>query len=565
MNRTKILFILLILVSLICGHSLYSQQPVTTISRGGGDTTRIINILHADRLGFSKKDTANIIQYGAGNVAAQQNNTLFYSDSAVLHQKLKTFQAYGHVHINDADSTHIYGDYMRYLFEKKLAYMQKNVSLTDGKSTLTTNDLEYDLNTKIGVYKNGGRVVNGSSVLTSKEGVYYDDLKDVFFRKDVVLIDPKYKLYADSLLYNTETELATFIGPTRIIDSANREIITTEGFYDTKNRIAQFGKRPRIKDGKTLLIADDIYSDDANGKNIAAGNAVYIDSAEGISMLAGLLVDDRANNIVLATKSPLMIIKQDADSIYVTADTILSGILDKNDSNNIIKPVIDTSRNDMAKADSARKLNITPDTLKATTVLNNPTDSNSNRYMKAFHHVRIFSDSLQAVSDSLYYSGLDSVFRLFTDPVVWTGNSQITGDTIYLFTKNKKPERMYVFENGLMVNKTGPNQYNQIKGNTINGYFVEGEIDFMRAKGSAESIYYIQDEDSAYVGVNRSTADIIDMRFQKRELNKVVFINDVQGTTTPFRQVNFSEMRLRNFKWLDNRRPKTKFELFASQ
>ena len=562
MNLTRILIVIVILG---CTRSVYSQQPVTTISRGGGDSTKVVNIIHADRLGFSKKDTANIVQYGAGNVAAQQNNTLFYSDSAVLNQQTKVFQAYGHVHINDADSTHIYGDYMRYHFDTKLAYMQKNVTLTDGKSTLTTNDLEYDLNTKIGVYKNGGKVVNGSSVLTSKEGVYYDDLKDVFFRKNVVLIDPKYKLYADSLLYNTQTELATFIGPTRIIDSANREIITSEGFYDMKNRVAQFGKRPKIKDGKTILIADNIYADDASGKRTAEGRAVYIDSTEGISIMANLLVDDRVNNIVLATKDPLMIIKQDADSIYVTADTILSGILDKNDSNSVIRPDTATSRNGIAKTDSTKKLNSGTDTLKGKIVATNPADSNSTRYMKAFHHVRIFSDSLQAVSDSLYYSGLDSVFRLFTDPVVWNGNSQITGDTIYLFTKNKKPERMYVFENGMMVNKTGPNQYNQIKGNTINGYFLDGEIDYMRARGSAESIYYVQDEDSAYVGVNRSTADIIDMRFQKRELNKVVFINDVKGTTTPFRQVNFDQMRLRNFKWLDNRRPKTKFELFASQ
>ena len=559
MNRSGILLVLCIL------HSCFLYSQVTTITRGGSDTTRMVNILHADRLGFSKKDTANIVQYGAGNVAAQQNNTLFYSDSAVLNQQSKIFQAYGHVHINDADSTHIYGDYMRYHFDKKLAYMQKNVTLTDGRSTLTTNDLEYDLNTKIGIYKNGGKVVNGSSVLTSKEGVYYDDLKDLFFRKNVVLIDPKYKLYADSLLYNTQTELATFVGPTRIIDSANREIVTSEGFYDLKNRIAQFGKRPRIKDGKTLLIADNIYSDDASGQRRAEGRAVYIDSTEGISILANLLVDDRSRNIVLATKSPLMIIKQDQDSIYVTADTILSGFVDSSDLDNVIRSNTDTSRNAIASIDSASKRNAPSDTLRGTTVVNNPADSNSNRYMKAFHNVRIFSDSLQAVSDSLYYSGLDSVFRLFNDPIVWTGNSQITGDTIYLFTKHKKPERMDVFENGLMVNRTGPNLYNQIKGNTINGYFVDGEIDFMRAKGSAESIYYIQDEDSAYVGVNRSTADIIDMRFQKRELNKVVFINDVKGTTSPFSQVSASEMRLRNFKWLDDRRPKTKFELFASQ
>jgi lipopolysaccharide assembly outer membrane protein LptD (OstA) len=135
----------------------------------------------------------------------------------------------------------------------------KKVTLTNGKLVLTTNELEYDLNRKIGVYKNGGKVVNGNSVLTSKEGVYYDDSKDVFFNRNVVLVDPKYTLYADSLIYNTQTEIATFISPTRIIDSSKREIITSEGFYDTKNRIAQFGKRPVIKDGKTLLKADNIW------------------------------------------------------------------------------------------------------------------------------------------------------------------------------------------------------------------------------------------------------------------------------------------------------------------
>jgi hypothetical protein len=545
MNRNTLFLLLVFLLG--CIRSGYAQQPATNTPPR--DTSKIINILHADRLGFSKKDTANPIQYGAGNVAAQQNNTLFYSDSAVLNQKLKTFQAYGHVHINDADSTHIYGEYMRYHFDTKFAYMQKKVTLTDGKSILTTDDLDYDLNNKIGTYKNGGRLVNGESVLTSKEGVYYDDLKDIFFRKNVVLIDPKYTLYADSLLYNTITEVATFIGPTRIIDSSKREIHTSEGFYDTKNRVAQFGKRPTIKDGKTILKADNIYADDASGKRTAEGNAVYIDSVEGVSMLAGLLVQDAVTNLVMATKKPLMIIKQEEDSIYVTADTILSGIINKEDS------VLSKNSADTVKKSS--------DTAKKAMVVTKQSDSSSNRYVKAFHHVRIFSDSLQAVSDSLFYSGADSIFRLFYDPIVWAGESQITGDTIYLYTRNKKADRLYVFENAMVVNRAGHNLYNQIRGNTLNGYFLDGVIDHMRAKGNAESIYYVQDEDSAYVGVNRSTADIIDMRFQNRELNKVVFVNDVRGTTTPMRMVNFTEMRLRNFKWLEERRPKTKFELFA--
>jgi hypothetical protein len=192
-----------------------------------------------------------------------------------------------------------------------------------------------------------------------------------------------------------------------------------------------------------------------------------------------------------------------------------------------------------------------------------PTDtSNRNRYFQAWHHVRIFTDSLQAVCDSLFYSGVDSVFRLFREPIAWASGSQVTGDTMYLFTKNQQPDKIRVFDNGLMINKTPESYFNQLRGNTITGYFVGGSIDYLRARGSAESIYYAQDEDSAYAGVNRSTADIIDMFFAKQELTRVVFRSSVNGTMYPFRQVNHGEMRLRNFKWLDKRRPKTKFELF---
>jgi lipopolysaccharide export system protein LptA len=541
----KILF--LAALGFIC-LGLHAQRPVevTPVT----DTVQMVDIIHADRLGFSKRDTANVVQYGAGKVAARQGTTLFYADSAVLNQKTRIFEAFGNVHINDNDSTHTYSQYMRYYFEKKLAILQKSVRLTNGKSVLTTNELEYDLNQKIGIYKKGGKVVNGESVLTSVEGTYYDDLKDFLFRKNVVLVDPKYKLYADSLLYNTQTEVATFIGPTTIIDSAKREITTSEGFYDVKNRIANFAGGAAIRDPKarTYVRGNEMYTDDRTGQSIVRGNAVYIDSAQGVSILSGLMVNDRSTNTVVATLNPLMIIQQEGDSIYVTADTLFSGQL-----------------SDSLAADSSAMT----DTLRGVKVVSaqaaaQKDTGNVIRFFRAHHHVRIYSDSLQAVSDSLFYSGRDSIFRLYKEPIVWANLNQITGDTIYLFTKNKKADRLLVFENGMVVNRSDHNMYNQIRGNTLNGYFKDGAIDFMKAKGNAESIYYLKDEDSAYVGVNRATADIIDMFFKDKALNRVVYRSDVQGSTIPFRQINFDEMRLRNFKWHDARRPKSKFELFGN-
>ena len=115
----------------------------------------------------------------------------------------------------------------------------------------------------------------------------------------------------------------------------------------------------------------------------------------------------------------------------------------------------------------------------------------------------------------------------------------------------------------MVINKSGEGLYNQIKGNTLNGYFVDGGIDYMRAKGSAESVYYAQDENNAYVGMNSANADIIDMYFKAKELNKVVFRNTVTGMFGPINQVPDDKKILRNFKWLDDKRPKTKFELFG--
>ena len=131
----------------------------------------------------------------------------------------------------------------------------------------------------------------------------------------------------------------------------------------------------------------------------------------------------------------------------------------------------------------------------------------------------------------MYYNTEDSVFRMYRDPLFWNDESQVAGDTMYLFTENKKPQRLYVFNNAIIINQDGNSLYNQVGGRTLNAYFNDGKIDYVRVKGSpAESIYYPQDEDSAYIGMNRSTSDVIDAYFVNKKLNKVKFINKVDGT-----------------------------------
>lgn len=547
-------------------------------------SSRLIQIIGARSFRQLIIDSATSLTTLAGNAMVKQGNTTLSGDSIVLNQASGIAEVFGNVHINDADSVHTYAQYLRYIGNEKMAYLKKSVRLTDGKAILTTNELQYNLQTGIATYSNGGKVVNGKTVLTSERAIYYSDTKDVFFKERVHLVDAKSDMVADSLRYNTAFREAYFISPTRI--KTNSGIIhTSSGTYNVETGDAIFFDRTSISDSTHFMSGDRIASDEKSGIVQIEGHGKLVDSTNSVIVLGDQILLDRRKNSFLATRKPVMILYKNNDSTYISADTLFSG-LRKYDS---------LQRKDMSARDTLKKSmsadqsfagkdsmqpgkslqvehldqprsvsNSNSDSLVTTatpTRLNSPVDSI--RYFIAFHHVRIFNDSLQAVSDSMHYSTADSTFKLFYEPVFWNDQTQVSGDTMYLFTENQKPKRLYVFTSGMIINKTREGLFNQAGGRTLNAYFKSGEIEYARIKGSpAESIYYPQDNDSAYVGMNRSSSDVIDVYFINKELHKIKFINDVNGTLYPMKQIPPNEDQLQNFKWMDERRPKNKLELF---
>ena len=618
------IFILYLLFSLT-GNTALGQ--ITLPVSPSADTLRQIEIIQGNSL---RKKMVDSITYQtiAGNVIMKETPTLFYCDSASINERSKVMEAYGNIHINQSDSIHTYSQYLKYIGAERIAYLKKDVRLTDKKGTLYTQELQYDLKTNIGIYKNGGRVVNGKTILTSLDGIYYANTKDVYFKKNVHLVDPKYDIKSDSLLYNTQTQVVTFIAPTYIKSKEGGDIFTTSGTYDLKNGKAFFGYRTVFKDSTRTYVADNSAYDEDAGIAQLEGNAVIKDSVNGYTILGNQIFLNKNDNSFLATRKPVLIFKGEGnDSTFIAADTLFSGVEKRdeqgrkislkkdtlkktivvtNDSTSLlnqtdsslqkIKQTMDTLQSARAASEPELKKPAQPfisdsaiatipssdtgklvvatipqdslikkptlEVLEKDTIINVGKDSVI-RYFIAFHHVRIFNDSLQAVCDSLHYSSEDSMFRMFKDPLVFSNKSQISGDTIHLFTKNKKVDRVRVFDNGIIINELNSTMYNQIAGRTLNGYFKEGALDYMRVKGSpAESIFYPQDDDSAYTGMNRCKGDVIDVYFVDKNVNKVKFINDVDGILYPMRQIPDEQKNLKGFKWWESRRPKNKLELF---
>ena len=195
--------------------------------------------------------------------------------------------------------------------------------------------------------------------------------------------------------------------------------------------------------------------DDSLGLGEFRGNALY-KSKDSLSfdMIANHIKTNRSKGILIATELPTLLIKQKNDTLFVTADTLFSAKI----------------------SDLKRPMPLARDLLVKNT------DSSLDKYFEAFHNVKIYSDSLQAKCDSLFYGLSDSTIRLITQPIVWSNNNQITGDTIYMFVNNKKPEQLSVINNAFAINKVDTTQYfNQIKGNKLKVYkddprYINGEL-----------------------------------------------------------------------------------------
>jgi len=516
----------LVLLTTICCFLFTEGQVVGYADSTKPDSTKFIKIIAADKFRRIKQDSAGDLNLLIGHVQLKQENTFFYCDSAIQNMLSNTIEAFGNIHINDGDSVHTYSQYLKYLGNTKIADLSGKVKLTDGKAILTTESLQYDVNAKIGTYLNNGKLVNKQTTLTSKEGYYYADAKEVYFQKNVKVVDPDFTMLTDTLLYNINSEIASFISPTLIYD-ATSSIRTRSGYYDMKKEIGSFLKRPIIKDSTQTIIADQIDFDKKSGEGLAMGNMLYQDTSNGISVIAGQARFNKEKKIVKAYQFPLMIINQDDDTLYVSSDTLYSGLLKKDSSH--------TNQKD------------------------------SLRFFSAYHHVKIFSDSLQGKSDSLYYSAADSIFRFYQDPVLWAKESQISGDTILLRTKNKKADTVLILENAFSVNMTKEGMFNQLRGNNMTGAFIEGEIDYLRAKGNSESLYYLQDdEDSSYMGLNYAMADVISMKFKDKELKRISWINAVKGITYPMDKIPADKKTLKNFKWMEAEKPKSLAAIIAS-
>lgn len=256
------------------------------------------------------------------------------ADSADLDNSGNFFNAFGHVVITQTDGTVIYADQLNYFGNTRLAILTNNVRLVDKNgAVLTTDHLTYNMNTKVGTYTNGGKIVNGEDVLSSKNGYYFANSKDAYFRYNVVITSKDAVTKADTMRYNSDSKIAYFYGPTHIYGKKDT-MYTEDGTYNTVTRQAFGVKNNLYQQGSKTLRGDTIFYDDIRGVGRAFRNITFNDAgSQKITLKGNFGRYLRADSSILVTKSPYVtLFTQDSakvDTIYLTADTLFSKLIEK--------------------------------------------------------------------------------------------------------------------------------------------------------------------------------------------------------------------------------------------
>lgn len=467
-----------------------------------------IEIINSDVFEFSTFDNQPIRKL-IGNVILKQKNAKMFCDSAYHFTETNSIQAFSNVKMIMDDTTQLRGDFLKYDGKKQIAEVFHNVQLSDNKTTLYTNYLVYNRLTKIGEYTQNGKLKDTENELVSVIGKYNTASKNAVFIKNVVITNKDFKVWTDTLEYNTENKIVTLQAATHLLGLKDSSKAYSErGFLDTDKKNFYLYQNPWYQDSNYFAKADTLYfwNDQDSGKAICN---VFIQNNDTTTILYGDFATwNSKKNYFWLTHDPYVIYFYGSDTLTLFADTLYSS----------------------------------QDTVQR------------KKEMLAFRNVKLIANAFQALCDSLHYNQWDSLITLSQNPIIWSDSSQMTGDTVYLWLKNQEPDSIAIRNNSFLISQQDSIGFNQIQGIHIDGKFRNKQIYWMLVQKNANSIYFAKDGDE-YLGMNQGKSENIEIWFEENKPSRIIFHQNAEAVYSPMHEIWFEKNQLNGFQWFINKKP----------
>jgi len=455
-----------------------------------------------------------------GNVKISHEGATLDCKRALLYREKNIFKAEGEVIIEQGDSIIQYSDYTNYNANTKIAKSWGKVEVTDDVMKLSTDTLYFDRLKQLFYYPTKGTVKDTKNTLISNKGTYF--LKDKKFtaKTKVNVKNPDNILDSEHLDYYTNTKLAYLYGPSTITNlKDSTKIYAERGFSDTNTDISYFVKNTKLFLKEKTIEADSLYYDKRKGFASANNRMRFIDTIQNLVVKGNYAEFFELKDSLFVIDKAVAISVMEKDSMYIHGDTILV------------------------------------------------TGKTNERVVRTFNNVKIFKSNIQGKCDSIHTSQTTGLTKMFRNPVLWSNNGQMTGDTIHFLTdkKTNQLDSLKILNKSFIIQKDSidPSNFNQIKGRNIYGKFKNNNLNFMLVKGNAESLYYNRNEESLKLEtITKEIASDIEFTFANREIIETKYYKQTEGKTFPPSEFPEDEKKFNGFIWREEEQPKTKEDIF---
>ena len=512
------------------------------------------NRLRTSKLTYNTKDSVAVFEYGGalkdkdGNVIESNNGTYDGKES------LFTFEERVEIYM---DTVEMKTQTLRYFTEEEKAYFGKNTYAWKDNGFLRADGGSYD---------------RGQQMLR--------------FSDHVFMFDPTYDAWADEVYYDQLNGAADLYRNAQVLDTTNKSIymgdhlqympatdsLADRGLLTGDPAIIYFGENedhvvdtlyaradtfyvyavPRcdipdseLKDAQKRL--EDIRYDALGKKRaedavkqeqerikkmrevgklppewVEQAKKAEADSLAALARLDSLVTVGAVDSLVAAADS-LRTSRKAVDSLIQAG---LAGLLDSTD---VVKPGPDEQK-------PAR-------------------DTTPVRYVLAWNNVKLFRSDLQAVCDSVVFTEVDSIARLYGSPALWNEvRNQLTAEEMHLLMHDGALERGSMITNAWMISEQDTLHYNQIKSTEMQGWFRDNKLYRFDALGGVSAIFYMTDEE-VITTVNVKESKSLTAALKDAQAQRLLYVDAIKSDVYPVGELEPAKQRLKDFKWRGDERP----------
>jgi len=359
-------------------------------------------------------------------------------------------------------------------------------------------------------------------MIVSKVGYFYPESKNYFFSDSVVYSNDGIRMTTDTLAYEYVNKQTVFNGETTILKDS-MTMTCLYGWYNTDLNKGYLHGDASYKDNSQILYADTIRYDEKNDEIIAKKDVHLINEKSNYVLNSNYMYTSDSIGLTYITDCAIAKVIQNKDTIYIHSDTLF----------------------------------VLNDTIK------------KNKNIMAYYGVKIYNNDIQSICDSLWFSQTQNKIKLYHNPIVWSENSELKGDSIVISTKDSLIDKINIYRNASAIMELDSGQlYNQISGKNMIAYMKEGKLRKTDVNGSAVSIYYPEDEEKTdslttikRMGLNRLESSTLSVYLDSGEVIGINYVNEPVGIFYPMDQIIDKKKFIKNFEWNPALRPKDEFSL----